>query len=314
MPPSGLKQGSAIAQKAFLIMLLVGLTEIFVAVFANTVSLLADGIHSISTAVIFLIVWIGLHLSGRSPDGTFHFGYYRIEALGSLVAAFILAGFGGFIFLESYNAWLAHNVIAQPEAAILVALAAAVITSIVTWRIEKASQEYNSSALGAGGLTGGIDVLSSIGVAVSVFLSKYFGILHADSIAGILIAVAIFVGAYSIFKEASLVLVDACKCGDVVTSIADIAKNVKGVTEVHSIRMRKLGRYMTGDMHIVVENDMIVKEADEIATQVEDKIKETFESVIDMKVRIESNEAHDRHSKQLEIKIEKSGSDDRVQK
>ena len=66
--------------------------------------------------------------------------------------------------------------------------------------------------------------------------------------------------------------------------------------------MRKLGSHMTGDMHIVVENDMLVKEADDIATKVEEKIKDKFESVIDMKVRIESDEAHNRHSKEFEIK------------
>ncbi len=294
-------------------MLVVGLTEIVAGSLAMTVSLLADGIHSISTAVIFLVVWIGLHLSRRSPDGTFHFGYYRIEALGSLIAAFTLAAFGGLILFEAYDAWLAQRAIVHPEAAIIVALAAAVITGIVSWRVEKASKEYNSSALGAGGLTGTIDVLSSVGVAISVTLSAYFGILHADSITGILIAVAIFVGAYLIFKGASLVLVDACKCGDVVNAISDIAKNIKGVREVHTIRIRRLGPYMTGDMHIVVDDDMLVKEADKIATAVEEKIKKEFESVIDIKVRIESNTAHRSHSTEPEIKIEKPTSDQEAQ-
>jgi cation diffusion facilitator family transporter len=309
LPPLNFRQGSAIAQKAFLIMLALGITELIVGSLASTVSLLADGIHSISTAVIFLIVWIGLHLSGKSPDGTFHFGYYRIETLGSLIAAFILAGFGIFILFEAYNAWIAENVIVHPEAAIIVAAVAAVITGVVSWRVDKASREYGSTALGAGGLTGSIDVLSSVGVVVSVILSKYVGIIHADSIMGVLIAVAIFAGAYSIFKEASLVLVDACQCGDVVNEIADLAKNVKGVKEVHSIRVRKLGSLMTGDMHIVVEGHMFVKEADEIATTVEETIKKEFENVIDMKVRIESNEAHEHHSRELEVKTEKSDSD-----
>ncbi len=291
-----MSQGSIIAKRAFLIILAVGIAEIVVSLFAMTVSLLADGIHAISTGVIFLIVWIGLRLSRRSPDGTFHFGYYRIEALGSLIAAFILVGFGTLILFQAYDAWLTQNIIVHPEAAIVVASIATVVTGIVSWQTEKSSQKYNSTALGAGGITGFVDVLSSIGVAVSVSLSAYFGILHADSIAGILIAVAIFAGAYSIFKESSLVLVDACKCGDVVNAIADIARSVEGVNEVHTIRMRRLGSYVTGDMHIVVNGQMNVKEADEVITNVEEKIQKEFESVIDIKVRIESSEAHDRHS------------------
>lgn len=305
MSSSDLKQGGAIAKKAFLVILAVGIAEIIVGSLAVTVSLLADGIHSVSTSVVFLIIWIGLRLSGRSPDGTFHFGYYRVEALGSLIAAFVLSLFGGFILFEAYSAWISQRAILHPEAAIVVAIVSTVIVTVISLQIEKASQKYRSTALRAGGFTGGIDVLSSIAVAIGVVLSYYFGILHADSIAGILIAAAIFVGAYSIFREASLVLVDACKCGDIVEAIGDIAKNVRGIKEVHSVRVRQLGRYLTGDMHVVISSDMLVREADEIATEVEEQIKKEFENVLDIKVRIESDVAHDRHSRDFEVKKDK---------
>jgi cation diffusion facilitator family transporter len=305
---SDLKEGGSIAQKAFLAVLAVGAAEIVVASVVASVALLADGIHSVAASTIFLIVWIGLRLSGRSPDGTFHFGYYRIEALGSLFAAFILSVFGGFIILEAYRSWIAENTIANPQLAIISASVSAAISMVVSFKIERASEEFGSAALRIGGLTGVIDVLSSVAVVIGVVLANYFGILHADSIAGILIAGAIFVGAYSIFKEASLVLVDACKCGDVVNAIGEVAKNVKGIKEVHSIRLRQLGSYLTGDMHIVVDNDMIVKEADEVATEVEEKIKEEFENVIDIKVRIESDDAHNRHPREINIKKDESNS------
>lgn len=296
-----LKNGGSIAQKAFLVVLPLGIIEIVAGILAGSVALMADGIHTIATTIIFLIVWIGLRLSKRSPNGTFRFGYYRVETLGSLFAAFILSVFGGFIIFEAYRAWIAQRQIIHPEIAIAVASIAALIIVFLSVWIERASKKYKSTALRTGGLTGILDVLSSIAVAVGVALSKYFGILHADSIAGILIAAAIFVGAYSIFKEASLVLVDACQCGDVINAIGDIAKSIEGIKEVHSIRMRNLGRYLVGDMHIVVSDDMMVKEADKLATEVEEKIKEEFEKVIDIKVRIESDEAHNRHSKDLNI-------------
>jgi cation diffusion facilitator family transporter len=144
-------------------------------------------------------------------------------------------------------------------------------------------------------------VLSSIVVVVGVFLSKYFGIFHADSISGVLIAAAFFVGAYSIFRESSLVLVDACKCGDIVNAIGDIAKSVKGVKEVHRIRMRQLGSYVVEDLHIVVNSNMLVLEADDIATKMEEKIRKEFWKIIEITVRIESDKAHDRHSNEFII-------------
>jgi cation diffusion facilitator family transporter len=302
VPLRDLKKSAVIAQTAFFIILAIGVAEVIVASFATSIALLADGIQSIATSLIFLIIWIGIRLSGRSPNGTFHFGYYRIEALGSLIAAFVLAVFGGFILFEAYNAWVAQRIVTNAETAIIVASASAIVVFIVSAWINKASRKFGSTALRVGGLSGTLDVLASVAVLIGVALSTYLGILHADSIAGILIAGAIFVGAYSIFKESSLVLVDACSCGDLVGAIGEMAKSVKGVKEVHSIRVRKLGPYMTGDMHIVISSEMLVREADQIATEVEEKIKKMFDKVLDFKIRIESDEAHDKHSKELTIK------------
>jgi cation diffusion facilitator family transporter len=302
LPSRDLKKGAIIAQTAFLIILAVGVAELIAASFATSIALLADGIQSIATSLIFLIVWIGIKLSGRSPDGTFHFGYYRIEALGSLIAAFILAVFGGLIIFQAYNAWIAQSSVTNAETAMLVASATAItVLAVSTWT-NRASKKLGSTALRVGGLSGTLDVLASVAVLIGVALSRYLKILHADSIAGILIAGAIFVGAYSIFKESSLVLVDACNCGDLVGAIGEMAKSVKGVKEVHSIRMRKLGPYMTGDMHVVVSSEMLVRQADQIATEVEEKIKQMFDKVLDFKIRIESDEAHDKHSKEFTIK------------
>ena len=263
---------------------------------------MADGIQSIATSFIFLIIWVGIRFSGRSPDGTFHFGYYRIEALGSVIAAFVLSIFGGLILLEAYDAWITKSPVSNAETAILVAsLSALVVLAVSAWT-QRTSRKLGSTALKVGGLTSVLDALASVAVLIGVALSKYLGILHADSVAGILIAGAIFVSAYSIFKESSLVLVDACNCGDTVGAIGELAKTVKGVKEVHSIRLRKLGPYLTGDMHVVVSSEMLVREADQIATEVEEKIKEMFDKVLDFKIRIESDEAHAGHSKKLTIK------------
>jgi divalent metal cation (Fe/Co/Zn/Cd) transporter len=54
--------------------------------------------------------------------------------------------------------------------------------------------------------------------------------------------------------------------------------------------MRKLGPYLMVDIHIVVDGDMSVKKADQIATQIEEKVKQEFDEVTEIKVRIEPHE------------------------
>jgi divalent metal cation (Fe/Co/Zn/Cd) transporter len=43
-------------------------------------------------------------------------------------------------------------------------------------------------------------------------------------------------------------------------------------------------------MHIVVDGNMPVREADQIATQIEEQVKKEFDEVIEIKVRIEPPE------------------------
>ncbi len=306
MKTSSLKESSSIAQKAFYVALSIGVIEVFTGFFSSSIALVADGLHSIAMAMVFLIVTIGLRLSGRAPDGTFHFGYYRFETLGSLLAAFFLTVFSGIIIYESYFLWLEPRTVTNMNVALIVAIGSTIVAIITTAQIEKASRRFASTSLKTSALNGAMDAASSIAVSVSIILNGYFDILHADAIAGIIIAVAVFVVAYSIIQESSLVLVDACKCGDVIKAISDVAKSVKEIKEVHSIRMRKLGPYIIGDMHIVVPGDMLVKEADFISTQVEERIKQQFGDVKEFKIRIESDEAHDKHAR--EIVIEKNSS------
>ena len=141
LPLRGLKKSAVIAQTAFFIVLAVGIAEVIAALFSNSVALLADGIDSIATSIIFLVVWIGLRFSGRSPDGTFHFGYYRIESLGSLIAAFVLAIFGGFILFEAYIAWVAQKAVTNAETAIVVAAVSTIVVFVVSAWINRASKK-----------------------------------------------------------------------------------------------------------------------------------------------------------------------------
>jgi len=285
-----LAKGGAIAEKSFAILVLVGVAEVFVGVFTLSLALVADGIQSFADAVVSLIVWVGLRLSRKAPDGKFHFGYYRVETFSSIVAAFIMVMLGGIILYESYMELLLPREIVNAELAIVVALAATVI-AFVQWVFKnRASRQYGSLALKADALNSVKDVLTSFTAFVAIMLSKYYGIMRADAVAGVIIAVFVFTVSYSIVKEASLVLMDACQCSDILTDIANVVRGVKRVISVHDIRMRKVGPYLMGDMHVVVDPDMTVREADLVAAQVEQRVKEEFDTVTEIKVRIEPPE------------------------
>ena len=285
-----LVQGGKVARKSFAIQLMVGIAEVFMGIFTLSVALIADGIQSFADAGVSLIVWIGLRISRRAPDGKFHFGYYRVETFSSIIAALFMATLGVVVLYESYQEFIKPTAIANAELALVVALLATAVSSVLLIYKRRAAKKYASLALKTDASNSIKDVLTSITAFIGIALARYFNIIQSDAIAGIIISLFVFTMVYTIMKEASLVLMDACQCPEILTDIENIARSVKQVKQVHSLRMRKIGPYLIGDLHVVVDADLTVRDSGKIAYEIEERVKKEFDEVIEIKVRIDPDE------------------------
>jgi cation diffusion facilitator family transporter len=283
-----LASGGKVAKRSFLVQIMVGLSELFMGLFTLSIALVADGIQSFADAGVSLIVWVGLRISRKAPDKKFNFGYHRVETLSSIVAALLMAIIGGITLYESYRELLSPTAVAKPTIALTVALSAALVSSLLLIYKRRAAQKYGSLALKTDASNSIKDVLTSITAFVGIALSSYFGFVQMDAIAGMIISLFVFTMVYPILKEASLVLLDSFHSPETITAIEYIAKSVPQVQKVHSIRMRKLGSYLIGDLHVALNKNMKVEEACAIASQIEVQIQKEFDDIIEMNVIIES--------------------------
>jgi cation diffusion facilitator family transporter len=282
-----LVSGGKVAKRSFLVQLMVGLSELVMGTFTLSIALIADGIQSFADAGVSLIVWIGLRLSRKKPDKRFQFGYHRVETLSSIVAALFMATIGAITLYQSFREFLNPTPVIDAELALVVALAATTVSSLLLIYKRRAAEKYGSLALKTDASNSIKDVLTSITAFTGIALSSYFNIPQTDAIAGIIISLFVFTMVYPILKEASLVLLDSYHSPETIAAIQKIANSTTQVKQVHSIRMRKLGSYLIGDMHIVLRNDMTVEEAWAIATQIEDRTIKEFDEIIEMNVIIE---------------------------
>jgi len=282
-----LVSGGKVAKRSFLVQLMVGLSELIMGTFTLSIALIADGIQSFADAGVSFIVWIGLRLSRKKPDKRFQFGYHRVETLSSIVAALFMATIGAITLYQSFREFLNPTPVIDAELALIVALAATTVSSLLLIYKRRAAEKYGSLALKTDASNSIKDVLTSITAFTGIALSSYFNIPQTDAIAGIIISLFVFTMVYPILKEASLVLLDSYHSPETIAAIENIANSTTQVKQVHSIRMRKLGSYLIGDMHIVLRNDMTVEEAWAIAAQIEDRTIKEFDEIIEMNVIIE---------------------------
>jgi ferrous-iron efflux pump FieF len=208
---------------------------------------------------------------------------------------------GVVILYESYQLLLSARRIVNAEIAMIVALVAVAIAMVMSVYKRREAKRFGSLALKTDALNSVKDFLTSITAFLGIALSHYLGIIQTDSIAGIIIAFFIFTVSYYIIKEASLVLMDACSSTEIAADIENIAKSITHIKGVHNIRLRKLGPYIVGDMHVEVDGKMTVNEAHKITEQIEEKVKQELDEVAEIKVRIEPVKMQQKQNESSEL-------------
>ena len=170
----------------------------------------------------------------------------------------------------------------------------------------RAAKKYDSMALKTDATNSIKDVLTSITAFVGIALGTYFGIAQTDAIAGIIISLFVFTMVYTIIKEASLVLLDAFHSPETVAAVESIANTFEQVKSVHNIRLRKVGSYIIGDLHITVDSNMTVKEAAKLSAEIEAKTMKEYSDIIEMNVIVEPAKIQDENSQTMDQYIGKS--------
>ncbi|MEA3238616.1 MAG: cation diffusion facilitator family transporter, partial [Candidatus Bipolaricaulota bacterium] len=99
------------------------LAKLFVGIFAGSIALIADGIHSGSDITTDLVVIGGIRLAGRPADSSHPYGHGRYETLagGAVAGALILVGM--YITWNAGSALYADRVSYPGIAVIIVAIA-----------------------------------------------------------------------------------------------------------------------------------------------------------------------------------------------
>jgi cation diffusion facilitator family transporter len=134
------------------------------------------------------------------------------------------------------------------------------------------------------------DILVSISVIVSLVVVR-LGYGWADAGITLVIAAAIAWGAWSIVRDASLVLTDAVVAE--ADLIAEAVRSVPGVQGTHNIRTRGAEGYVWVDLHVQVDPGLPVTDAHDIASAVARRVEAELGNAADVTVHIEpADEQH----------------------
>jgi cation diffusion facilitator family transporter len=289
-------KGQGIAIVSFFTNIAIGVIEVYFGAYFGSLALSSDGVHSFVDAVVSLTVFLGIIFSVRRADGRFHYGYFKFDAIFSLFAAIIMVVSGLFIsyvglvdFLKPVSAHHSISVFGGVIAGVSIAtaLALAVAKKIYADRsglVSLQTDAYNSVK----------DASASI-VALAGIAATWFGFFDLDSFAGLIIGVFVMVAGYFAIRESSLILADAYSNPQMLETIRKIATSVPGIHAIDDLRIRRAGPFLAVDMHIRVDGNITVFEADKISQEVVVRMRENILSLGRINIKPEpaqSNPAH----------------------
>lgn len=251
---------------------------------SGSLSMTADGLHSLMDSSANVVGLIGMSIAARPPDPSHPYGHRRFETITALAIAMamVLAVFQ--ILQEAWQRWQTGAVPEVTAYSFAVMGVTLVINIGVTLWERRRARELRSSILGADAKHTASDVLVSVSV-IGGLAGVRLGYPVLDLLLGVAIAAVIAWVAWTIMRDAALTLSDVAAVP--VEVVERAARAVPGVRGVHNIRTRGGEGLVWVDLHIQVDPHLRVEEAHDIASAVAARVEEELGQPADVTVHVE---------------------------
>ena len=262
--------------------------KIIVGTISKSGAMIGDGIDSSTDVLISIVTLFVVRIIAKPADADHPWGHGRAETIATVILSFIIFFAGAQLIVSSVtNLMSGVQHIDRSGIAIAVTLISIVGKILLAWSQFVIGKRADSVMIKANAKNMAGDVLISSSVLIGLVISALAGAAYADAIIAILIGVWVIKTAVSIFIESNLELMDGNKNREPYHIIVEAVNAVRGASNPHRARMRRIAGLWDIDLDIGVDPKCTVKEAHEIATQVEKEIKLRLDNIYDIMIHVE---------------------------
>ena len=267
-----------------LLNLMVAFAKIIYGTLTNTLSMVADGYHSLFDGVSNVIGLAGIFIAARPPDKDHPYGHAKYETVASVLIALLLIFVGFEIFRNSLDRFLIKSVPEVTVVSFIVIFGTMLINYLVTRYEYREGTALRSQVLISDSMHTKSDIYVSLSVIVSLIAIK-LGFPIMDPIIALVISFVIFRAGYRIMKESSRALLDMSRIEE--QEICELVMGIEGVQGCHKIRTRGSMGDIRVDMHLLVRSDMPLEDAHLVSHKVSKKLKGEYKDISDVVVHLE---------------------------
>jgi cation diffusion facilitator family transporter len=272
---------------------ILALLKITTGFWADSMSVLADGIDSSADVFSSSITLYIASLLSKPPSIKFPYGYAKAETNATNALAFIIFIAGFQLAIASIKKLISGEITNLPATFAIYILVISIVGKLILALYQKKmGDKTNSSMLLATAKNMQSDVLISFSVLAGLVLSHLFHLPILDPIAALLVATWIIWVAVRIFIQTNMELMDSNVDQEIYEEVFKLVESIEGVKNPHRLRIRKIGPKKNINVDIELDSNLRLVEAHRIAHSVEDEIKNKIANVFDVSIHIEPEGDH----------------------
>ncbi|MFC3907997.1 cation diffusion facilitator family transporter [Legionella dresdenensis] len=207
--------------------------QITFAFLANSSSLLADAVHNLGDVLGLVLAWIANSLLKRSPTASTTYGMKKTSILAALANGIMLVFTCGVIATDAiYKLFSPGEVNAL--SVMIVAGIGIVVNGTTAALFLRGTDDLN---IRAAFLHLVYDALISVGVVIAALIIYLTGWVWVDPVVGILIALIIIKGTWSLFTDSFRLIIDGVPREISLAQVQEFLQAEQGVKQIHDLHI-----------------------------------------------------------------------------
>ena len=252
----------------------------------KSVSLISDGVNSLSDLITNILVIIGLKVGGNPEDMEHPFGHGKIESVFSVIIGTFIMLTAFDIIKENIGNLFTMKVKATVNSPIPIFITVLVIIIKIFQLMFMKSKIKDSKGALINSLMEDYkaDILVSLSVLAGILLSRINPIF--DLAVGLLVALYIIYTGYNLIRENSLILLDSQDI-KLLESIKRDIFSFKEIKNAHDFRMTTSGKDIYISVDVRMDQDMTIRESHEISDEISKFIKHKYINIKRVLIHVE---------------------------